>query len=895
MNIGGLNSNSESQYAQLHDIVHGKINMGEVVVDKSGKFDKINNHEFVNWNFHKVSSAQNKATREAVFKLVSEHVKAKYGADANLLVPKIRSYLQLDTKNVEQKVERTDVKVLMDVMDDQAYVDKCRNNSQARTDLYNEVASMVSGSGIPSERKNEILNACYVRLLCDGREIKKLTAEVRKSVLDFADAAVKAGPEKSDAIFSMALSGLKDGAKIPSDVGDQNRERRMSEFATIVSKYGTHSNMPRNWKLSGEEMAFLTNSLLGDNSTKPLPFESRRQLADILDKVQSGPKRMTRLQEWAQSTQNIVTPPTASEPQIVQQSQQVKEQPQPEPEVKPQTENAKEDEYVQIPTGEIGEDVKIPEKKVEQKDSNKAEPKDSNKVEQKDSNRVETESKPIDLDALCDEIEKNKTSRKEDAPEVSESLKTEQTVGTEQTVRAADLFAGHDALGEAHKKLDERYGDNTSLKKMEIYTDEMKKALNNEAFLNAASQQVKDLKTGDDFKKEYPELWAAAINDSEKSHRLSKNPFKHAKGYSTNVAMNILMDAIKKGNLDKVKISLSIFADCTYCGCGIFAGYNTQEEATVRDFGLLLLAYFMKEGLVKQAGTPKVPKFEYVEKNRKQLSPAGDGFMVSAPLLYNSLQKINWPEKDKNGNPINLETLAKHLCLQFRSAASFDAVNSCNEDVFGDVQYKRDFMQFFGGKAGKKEMNGDEVATTQSFLRALYPEMRKAFSGVEGKTLKETDAKKKELGRQMLMLFMFTDEFDALAPEKGSFFGKTRSSEIKRLTGMVMKGKHTKLLQTARENYINTMRLKIRMDILMAKANGIKQVIGGAIGCGAFFNEPELMGRMYAEEFDKYADDDMEFICPDAGKSNGEVFVSFSKGFNDHFAGRPKVADAEKK
>ena len=106
MNIGGLNSNSESQYAQLHGIVHGKINMGEVVVDKSGKFDKINNHEFVNWNFHKVSSAQNKATREAVFKLVSEHVKAKYGADANLLVPKIRSYLQLDTKNVEQKVGR---------------------------------------------------------------------------------------------------------------------------------------------------------------------------------------------------------------------------------------------------------------------------------------------------------------------------------------------------------------------------------------------------------------------------------------------------------------------------------------------------------------------------------------------------------------------------------------------------------------------------------------------------------------------------------------------------------------------------------------------------------------------------------------------------------------------
>ena len=841
----GINNDIALQYEQLKSIVNGTYNKGEVVFDKkSGKFDKINNHEFINWNFWKVSPEQNRETRDAIYNVVEAHLREKWNNNSivNSYLTRLDYYLRHD--NIGKKVERDDIRWILNSIDNGDIIGKTDANSRARTDFYNNLAQKIVSSGLPSNRQNELLNICSVRLLGGGRRAGNLSDEKKNDYTKALVQVLQCGMQNDEAKYAKALEVLKNGFTLPKTIDAQNEAHRKNELDSIMSKYGPNGNADRSRKLSDEEQTFLNRSLLGNNSSKPLTYESRRQLAAILDEYPAGEKRMSELGKWANATLNIVPK---------SKNQTNPSQPQVRPTVSPQR-----------PQSSLSTNSKL---------------------------------QPDTLDNIMENVGRKVTAQKAEA---SNSI-----VSVNATNKAGDLSPTFAETKKLHKELGDKYTEcgfapysgpvetrasenDVPVLMMNEYTAAMKKALKNKAFMKEASQQVRDLQTGADFYEKNPELMNVVVKDLGAVRTERKNPFRGVQGTSVEVAARLLFTAIRNGTLDQTKISLSIFADSTYCGCGIFKNFSTQEESTFRDFGLLLLAFFKDQGLVKEVTDEKGDtKFEYVKKNGKQLSPAGDGFMVSAPLMYHSMVEIDWPKKDRNGNSITVETLVKHLCLQFRSAVSFDAINKCNEDVFGDVQYKSDYMRFFGGKAGKKMMTESEVATTQSFLKDLYPAIREATKGVKDK------AERMRLGHEMLAVFLFTDEFDALA-SSFSVTGKTRSSEIKRLTNMVMAGRHTELLKIAEENHIKTMRLKIRQDILMARANGVKQFIGGPIGSGAFDNDPELMGRLYAEEFDKYASKDMVFVCPTGVNTRKSIenFNKFEAGFKSYYEEKSKNLDA---
>ena len=99
----------------------------------------------------------------------------------------------------------------------------------------------------------------------------------------------------------------------------------------------------------------------------------------------------------------------------------------------------------------------------------------------------------------------------------------------------------------------------------------------------------------------------------------------------------------------------------------------------------------------------------------------------------------------------------------------------------------------------------------------------------------------------------------------------------------IAKDTNGKILNEAKNNYRNLIRKFIRNWVVLAREQNVRYFVGGAVGCGAFENDPNMVSNIMAEEFIKYGGT-MKFVYGAyAGNkdANGKVFRdAFDKAFS---------------
>lgn len=370
----------------------------------------------------------------------------------------------------------------------------------------------------------------------------------------------------------------------------------------------------------------------------------------------------------------------------------------------------------------------------------------------------------------------------------------------------------------------DRYAIRTAISKYYIGS------MHDKGYTDAAARENQDLniETNEQFFDIHPELVSEVTNDTRMDPP-TENPFHFPGKYTTETVHQI----VKNTPADQTNILMTIYADNSFFGCGIDDVYGTQEEATLRDVNPKLMAALVGMGLIKEEDWTNmsnrlerpVTHFEYVpDQNGHKLSPAGDGYMATVEL-----DRINGIPLEK---PIRVTVL-------FRAAASLNGKPDA-EDVSGNVQYLMDCREANGEKVigearTKMENQASEV------MRELYKQGRPALS---------------KTGFNELAALFIGGSTDKEMPI--DIFKGEPKQIAKELVEYVKSGAHKSsgVLARAQDAYYDqSLRLKIRKDIVRARKMGIKQFVAGGLGCGQFQNDPSRVGRIYAEEFIKHGGD----------------------------------------
>lgn len=341
--------------------------------------------------------------------------------------------------------------------------------------------------------------------------------------------------------------------------------------------------------------------------------------------------------------------------------------------------------------------------------------------------------------------------------------------------------------------------------------------------------------------------------------RCLKNPFSMMEGGSTKVAyefLNQLKEEAKKNNktfkMEENKIGLEIFADQTYCGCGILVGYKTQEESTLRDANPSLLAHLIGNNKITKKNTEFGKMYEYNSSANLPLSTS-DGYIIKGEIKILNCEKIL--DKDEIF-PVN---------FIFTSMPSLSGAPDCldKNGVYSWTLKCRDIL------SSDKKLNEDQK-------KALYELIETLLSKRKSKDNSKDCYKEENFGKTMKLL-MFYEKINL--PNNTGEIDKT----IEQLNNIITGGSATELAD-ADINYQKTIRESIRAWIVMSRCYGIKYFIGGAVGCGVFENKPEVVSQIIAEEFVNYGGD-MKYIYAAFNGSNDTNYPhfrdAFEKAFND--------------
>lgn len=404
--------------------------------------------------------------------------------------------------------------------------------------------------------------------------------------------------------------------------------------------------------------------------------------------------------------------------------------------------------------------------------------------------------------------------------------------------------------------------------------------LSNKAFVaEQAGRTDFNVRTGAEILKTKPKLVDEIRNDT-RGDAVKKMPFSRVLGGSTTAVAQAAGKARAAGK--PFKAFMGIFADNTFCGCGVEEGWNTQEEANFREVGgLEFMAYLMAKQLIKRPESEKHEKSSYIEDpNGQKLSPASDGYLVNTQVQAANMQKLD--------EPID-------VVMQMRALSSLNQA-SWGHDVEGNVTWLMDSLELqYVAKESAQHPEKDVESLKREFRAAYEPQrdqarlaLKELYAqlGLKGGVCTE----KGQGAKDALMLFMYTQAANVFAsPKKGVFSASPMVKEMRKLVSLVTstkssdKAKLADLLKTANRNFEDILRLKVRQDIVTARDAGATHFVGGAIGVGAFANDVKLIARIYAEEFCKHGGD-MEYIFPEIGSDGPANAEAFEAAFKAAYA-----------
>ena len=347
------------------------------------------------------------------------------------------------------------------------------------------------------------------------------------------------------------------------------------------------------------------------------------------------------------------------------------------------------------------------------------------------------------------------------------------------------------------------------------------------------------------------------IRDDEhwKSPATSK-VFKVIKGGTSHVIREL-----HESNPDE-KIAGMIYADATNCG-GYFESATTQEEEIFRDMGPVVPCHLLSKGFISKSelyGYTVLPyddisfrmAFPYIASDEFSLSPAV-GFAIDAKLLFDGSKKIH---------PIPFRALFCAMPSLSGEKVNFDV----NGATFHRMQMEFDYLFELGWACDFNRICKD----AKNFVEKLY-QKRADPDDVVGRM--DSD----EFKRAMI-LCMCSEECSVFYDHQG------KDAAMKKLIrcAKATEGEdHNKVFLRAEENYKKMLHKTIRSWIITARESGAKYFVGGPIGCGAFYNDANLVAQIFAEEFRDYGGD-MQFVYPKFKKEDANC-NAFKKAFDEAF------------
>ena len=277
-------------------------------------------------------------------------------------------------------------------------------------------------------------------------------------------------------------------------------------------------------------------------------------------------------------------------------------------------------------------------------------------------------------------------------------------------------------------------------------------------------------------------------------------------------------------------ICAEIFADNTYFGCGIFIGWTTQEEATLRDSNPDIFPYLISKGYIEKVEPFKNDfRYKYLKTGSDHISTC-KGYAIDSELFCNNKVPLNKPI-----DVFYLFTSAPSLTNQ---PASFDEE---------------------GGAEWICQTRNDPnlMEKARALIKRMYRKKRK-------------EIRDKNKFASAMKVLLFTSDYEMnfnLNPDDKDKEEKEIEDVLNTVLALfnkdlpVEKEDELKALEKkADESYKKVLERVMKGWIITAKKTGAKYFIGGAVGCGAFYNDPKVISEIIAKVFSENAGDDMIYV-----------------------------------
>ena len=330
------------------------------------------------------------------------------------------------------------------------------------------------------------------------------------------------------------------------------------------------------------------------------------------------------------------------------------------------------------------------------------------------------------------------------------------------------------------------------------------------------------------------------------------------------------------------KIAVMIYADATNCG-GYFESATTQEEEIFRDMGPVVPCHLLSKGLISKSELyghtvlpyDDIPTYANKKANGElSLSPAV-GFAIDAKLLSDGSEKFHLipfralfcAMPSLSGEKMNFDVNGATF---HRLQTEFGYISKCR------LSYEKFYKDVFE-KLYQKRIDPDDVKSVinrickyaKNFVDKLY-QRRTDPDDVVGRM--DSD----EFKRAMI-LCMCSEECSVFYDLQGEDAAMEKLIRCAKAT----EGEDHAVFLRAEENYEKMLHKTIRSWIITARESGAKYFVGGPIGCGAFYNDVNLVAQIFAEEFRDYGGD-MQFVYPKFKKEDANC-NAFKKAFDEAF------------